>query len=176
MPAKSAEAKKLDTFLDKFEPAIAAEARAVLAKVRDRLPGAAELVYDNTYALVVGFSPNERPSDAVFSVVVYPRYVVLYFLNGAVLPDPAGMLKGEGKVGRHIRLESAGTIDMPAVRELMDDAIELNMEQFDAKRPRKIVIRLEAPKQRPRRPAHVSGQAPRKPLKAKPRAKGDRSR
>src|SRR3569832_2272448 len=96
MPAQSAEAKKLDTFLDKFEPAIAAAARAVLAKVRDRLPGAAERVYDNTYALVIGFSPNERPSDAVFSVVVYPRYVVLYFLNGAVLPDPAGRLKGEG--------------------------------------------------------------------------------
>jgi hypothetical protein len=153
MPAKSAEAKKLDEFLDKFEPAIAAEARAVLKKVRERLPNATELVYDNTYALVIGFSPNERPSDAVFSVVVYPRYVVLYFLNGAVLPDPAGLLKGEGKVGRHIRLESAATIDEPAVRELMDDAIALNMEPFDPKRPRKIVIRLEAPKQRPRRPA-----------------------
>jgi hypothetical protein len=176
MPAKSDEAKKLDTFIDKFEPAIAAEARAVLAKVRERLPGATELVYDNTYALVVGFSPNERPSDAVFSIVVYPRYVVLYFLNGAVLPDPAGVLKGEGKVGRHIRLESAATIDEPAVRELMDDAIALNMEQFDPKRPRKIVIRLEAPKQRPRRPAQRERPASRKSVKAKRPAKGDRSR
>jgi hypothetical protein len=176
MPAKSDEAKKLDTFIDKFEPAIAAETRAVLAKVRERLPGATELVYDNTYALVVGFSPNERPSDAVFSIVVYPRYVVLYFLNGAVLPDPAGVLKGEGKVGRHIRLESAATIDEPAVRELMDDAIALNMEQFDPKRPRKIVIRLEAPKQRTRRPAQRERPASRKSVKAKRPAKGDRSR
>jgi hypothetical protein len=144
--------QKLEAFLGEFDPVVAAEARATLAKVRARLRGAIEMVYDNTYALVVGFSPNGRASDAVVSVVVYPRYVMLYFLQGAVLPDPAGRLAGKGKVGRHIRLESAAVLDEPAVRELLDDAVELNDVQFDASRPRTVEIKLEAPKKRPRRP------------------------
>jgi hypothetical protein len=163
MPKELTPQQKLDFFLDKYDPAIATLGREVLARVRARLPGAAELVYDNTYALVVGFSPNERPSDSVFSVVLYPRYVLLYFLNGAVLPDPTSKLKGAGKVGRHIRLEDLTPFDDPAVRELMDDAIELNEVQFDPKRPRQVVIRMEAEKQRPRRPdVKVYGRGKRK--------------
>lgn len=144
--------KKLEAFLDKFEPEVAAQARAVLAKIRRRLPNAVELVYDNTYALVIGFGPTERPSEAVLSVVIYPRYVQLYFLNGAVLPDPDGRLRGSGKVGRHINLDTPEMLDEPAIRELIDDAVELNDTQFDPAKPRKVVIKLEAPKQRPRRP------------------------
>jgi hypothetical protein len=153
MPKASDPERKLEAFLDKFEPQIAALARAVLVRVRKRLPGAVEMVYDNTYALVVGFGPNERPSEAVFSVVVYPRYAMLYFLNGAVLPDPERKLQGKGKVGRHIRLETIAPLDDPAVKELIEDAIELNETQFEAGQKRRIVIKLEAPKQRPRRPA-----------------------
>ena len=155
MAAATTPEQKLETFIDKFEPAIAAETRSVLEKVRRRLPCAVEMVYDNTYALVVGFGPNSRPSDAVLSIVVYPRYVTLYFLNGAVLPDPERRLKGKGKVGRHIRLASAATLDEPAVETLIDDAVELNDEQFDPARSRTVEIRLEAPKQRPRRPPPV---------------------
>src|SRR4051794_36934839 len=99
--------QQLDFFIDKYTPEIAALARAALAKMRERLEGAIEMVYDNTYALVVGFSPTERPSDAVFSIVLYPRYLHLYFLHGAALPDPEGRLEGSGKVGRHIVFEDA---------------------------------------------------------------------
>jgi hypothetical protein len=145
--------KQLESFIDKFTPEIAAQARAVLAKMRARLPGAVEVVYDNTYALVVAFGPTEKPSEALFSIVVYPRYLLLYFPFGAALPDPAGRLQGKGKVGRHIRLSSAETLEEPAVRELMDDAVELAEEKLEPGRKAKIVIRLEAPKQRPRRPS-----------------------
>jgi hypothetical protein len=41
-----------------------------LAKMRARLPGAVELVYDNYNALAIGFGPTERTSEAVFSIEV----------------------------------------------------------------------------------------------------------
>ena len=41
------------------------------AKLRKLLPGAIEMVYDNYNALVIGFSPTERPSDAVLSLVIF---------------------------------------------------------------------------------------------------------
>src|SRR5438045_1635949 len=94
-------AKQLSGFLAKFNPPIATLAKTARAKFRKRLPGAIEMVYDNYNALVIGYSPTERPSDAVVSIVVYPKRVNLYFMHGAHLPDPTGVLQGDGNQGRH---------------------------------------------------------------------------
>src|SRR4051812_3657510 len=145
--------QQLDFFIDKFTPEVAALARRVLARVRQWLPGAVEFVYDNYYALAIGFGPTERPSDSLFSVVLYPRWTHLYFLQGAVLPDPAGRLKGSGKVGRHLVVHDDAVLDDPEVRALMDDAVELADAKFDGKQKRKLLIRAVAEKQRARRPA-----------------------
>src|SRR4051812_27086805 len=145
--------QQLDFFIDKFTPEVAALARRVLARVRQWLPGAVEFVYDNYYALAIGFGPTERPSDAVISVVLYPRWVHLFFLQGAVLPDPAERLKGRGKVGRHLVLHDDSPLDEPEAPALIEDAVALAETPFDAKRPRKLLIRTVAEKQRPRRPA-----------------------
>jgi ABC-type uncharacterized transport system permease subunit len=61
---------QLETFLAKYTPEIAGRAKAALQKMRKRLPGAAELVYDNYNALVIGFAPGARPSHAIFSIAL----------------------------------------------------------------------------------------------------------
>jgi len=142
--------KQLDSFIGRFSPEVATQTRAVLKRVRERLPGAVELVYDKANALVIGFGPTEKPSEAVWSVVVYPRWILLYFLQGAALADPNGLLKGSGKVGRHIRLTDAKTLDDPLVRELMDDAVELMEVPFTPGQKSKIVIRQIAAQRRRR--------------------------
>jgi hypothetical protein len=78
---------QLDAFLDKFNPDIAAQARAVLDRVREFVPGALELVYDNYHALVIAFGPTPRAGDTVLSVAVYPRWVTLFFMHGAALAN-----------------------------------------------------------------------------------------
>jgi hypothetical protein len=84
MPKLAANPKRqLDSFLAKYDPAIAAFAGRVLVKMRKRLPGAVEMVYDNYNGLVIGFGPNDRPSLAIFSIVLFPRWVTLCFLQGA---------------------------------------------------------------------------------------------
>jgi hypothetical protein len=153
MPVTPTPEQQLDFFIDKHTPQIAALARRVLARIRARLPGAVEFVYDNYSALAIGFGPTERPSDAVLSVVLYPRWTHLYFLQGAALPDPAGRLKGSGKVGRHIVLHDDATLDEPEVRTLIDEALAFAGEPFDPKRPRSLLIRAVVEKQRARRPA-----------------------
>jgi hypothetical protein len=112
---------QLDGFLDKYTPDIA---RNCLARMRARLPGATQLVFDNYNALVMGFGPSGKPSDAIFSIVIYPRYVSLSFLQGASVPDPKKLLKGTGSVARHIRLELASDLDKPAIRQVMTAAFE----------------------------------------------------
>lgn len=150
---KPAEAQ-LDGFLAKFMPEVEDTARQALRKMRQRLPGAIELVYDNYNALAIGFAPTERASDAIFSIALYPRWVSLFFLmNGTKLRDPECYLKGSGKVVRHIVLENAALLDDPVVQELMAQALELSPKQVDASQPRRLIIKSVSAKQRPRRPA-----------------------
>ena len=150
---KPAEAQ-LDGFLAKFMPEVEDTARQALRKMRQRLPGAIELVYDNYSALAIGFAPTERASDAIFSIALYPRWVSLFFLmNGTKLRDPECYLKGSGKVVRHIVLENAALLDDPVVQELMAQALELSPKQVDASQPRRLIIKSVSAKQRPRRPA-----------------------
>jgi hypothetical protein len=153
MPHEPSPKQQLDFFLGKFTPEIAALAKSVLAKMRKRLPGSNEFVYDNYYTLAIGFGPTERPSDAVFSIAVFPRWAILYFLHGAALPDPEGRLKGSGKVGRHVRIQDAAVLDDPVVRDLMDAALAIADPPLDPKQKGKILIRAVAEKQRSRQPA-----------------------
>src|SRR3989304_4529690 len=103
-------------FLAKYAPGVRDLGREAVAKLRARFPGAVVLVYDNYNALAIGFGPTERVSDAVFSIALYPRWVSLFFLQGADLPDPGGLLKGGGKRVRHLVLEAAETLDTPGAR------------------------------------------------------------
>ncbi len=139
----------LDEFLSRFRPDVRALAEATLAKMRGRLPGAVQLVYDNYNALVVGFGPSERASNASFSIAVYPKTVRLFFLDGAALPDPKTLLEGKGTYVRSIVVEDPSDLDKPPVRALMKAA--LKARPIDPKGEGSLVIRSISKKQRPRR-------------------------
>jgi hypothetical protein len=166
-PSRDAD-RRLAAFIDKYSPEIAALARAALAKMRQRLPGAVELVYDNYNALAIGFGPTDRTSDLVFSITLYPRWVSLFFTQGAELPDPRKLLEGSGKRIRHIVLADADTLDQPAVQALIAQALTRAEKPLDKKTRGGIVIKSVLAKQRPRRPAASAKQAKSK-AKSKPR-------
>src|ERR1700744_3902568 len=152
MATKSAE-RQLDDFLNAFTPEIAELARRILAKLRKRLPHAMELVYDNYNALAIGFAPSERASEGIFSIAIYPRHINFFFLQGAKLPDPDGLLQGEGSVVRHIRLEDEKTLDRADVKAMMATAMTMAEVPFDKKAEYKLIIKSVSAKQRPRRPS-----------------------
>ena len=151
-PAAESPTRQLAEFLAKYAPELRREARAAIARMRARLPGAIELVYDNYNWLVIGYAPNERPSTAVFSLALAPRWVTLCFLrNGPQIPDPEGLLRGTGKQVRSVRLAAARDIDTPAIRKLMDHAIRLAGDPYDEGAPRRTIIKSISARQRPRR-------------------------
>ena len=80
--------QQLEGFFDKYTPEIAAKALWILKKLRKRYPTATVWVYDNYNALAIGFGPPSKPSSAIFSIVLYPRWVSLFFLQAKGLPDP----------------------------------------------------------------------------------------
>jgi len=147
---------QLDSFLAKYSPKIEAFARRTLAKMRKLVPGAIEMVYDNFNWLVIGFGPSERPSEAIFSIVLPPNAVTLCFLQGAGLPDPAGLLHGSGNVVRNIRLYTSRVkdekvLDNPEVLSLINVALNRAKVPMPAGARRKLIIRAVSAKQRLRR-------------------------
>jgi hypothetical protein len=145
-------AQQLGMFLAKFEPRVAAYARAALTRLRKRLPGATEIVYDNYNALAIGFGPSDKASEAIFSIAVYPRWVSLFFLQGAKLPDPHGLLKGTGTKVRHIVLTEPTVLEEPRVKSLVSAAMLSAKKPIDPGQRRRLIIKSVSAKQRPRRP------------------------
>jgi len=143
---------QVSRFMARYDADIIGVAIDARARLRRRMPGAHELVYDNYNALVIGFGPTERASDAVISLALYPRWVTLFFLFGATLPDPLGLLKGSGKQVRSIRLATASTVDTPGVRALIDAALAEADPPMPLRSRGRVIIKSVSAKQRTRRP------------------------
>ncbi|MGD0630169.1 MAG: hypothetical protein ABR987_12485 [Terracidiphilus sp.] len=150
--AKNPEAQ-LAGFLAKYTPEIADLAEDIRGEMRKLYPNALELVYDNYNALVIGYCPIDKPSEAIFSIVLYPQWVSLFFLQAKGLPDPDRILRGSGTVARHIVLPSAAALHLPQVRSLMKEAEARAKTPFDPKGAHRLIIRSVSPTQRPRRPS-----------------------
>jgi hypothetical protein len=149
--------RQLITFLAKFDPAVARVARTARTKLRRLLPGTMELVYDNYNALAIGFGPTDRASDVIMSIAMYPRWVSVFFMRGAGLPDPTGVLKGGGKQVRHFVLAGPAMLDLPAVKALIRAALSAHPKPLAHVGRRRTIIKSVASKQRPRRPQEPRG-------------------
>ena len=143
---------RLDGFIDKFTPEVAALTRALLARMKARIPGAVIPVYDNYNALAIGFGATDRVKDVVLSLAVMPRWVTLCFMWGVRLSDPHQLLKGEGSQIRHVRLHSPEALDDPRIDALIAGALDNAERRIDPGEPHRLVIKSVSAKQRPRRP------------------------
>lgn len=150
-PASPSPEKQLQGFIAKFGPEHQTLIRAMRKALRKRMPGANELVWDNYNFFVVGYSPSERPSDTIVSIVGAASGVGLSFYRGATLPDPQKILLGSGVQNRFLRLASAKTLHRPEVRALLDAAIAQAKTPLPATGKRKLLIRSISSKQKPRR-------------------------
>src|SRR5712691_3162548 len=72
--------KQLAGFIAKFAPEVATLIRSAREKMRERLPHAVELVYDNYNFFVIGYGPSEKASEAIFSIAAQAKGVSLCFL------------------------------------------------------------------------------------------------
>jgi hypothetical protein len=69
--------------------------------------------------------PTACLGDAAFGYVnVFTSHVNVGFYQGAALRDPAGLLQGNGKFMRHVKLRPEAPIDAKALRRLIETAHE----------------------------------------------------
>ena len=145
------DAERLDTFMDRYTPAIARNGREALGKLRAQLPGSVELVADNYTGLTIGFGPTKQVGDAVISLTFAPRFIALAFLHAMELPDPDGLFKGAPTQVRTFKLSKTRTLDDDNVQDMIARAV-MARGGWDPHRHSQMVIKSVSPKQMPRRP------------------------
>jgi hypothetical protein len=77
--------------------------------------------------------PTACVEDAAFAYVnAFTAHVNVGFLHGAVLADPDGLLEGNGKFMRHVKLRPESDVDAGALRKLIETAYADIRERLQA--------------------------------------------
>jgi hypothetical protein len=130
---------------------VAKQIREARALLRKRFPSANELVYDNYNFFVIGYSTTERPTDCMVSLIADRKGLALSFYYGSSLPDPNGILQGDGNQNRFIRLENSAALAKPEVDEMLQIAADHARSPLPTDGQGRLIIRSVSAKQRPRR-------------------------
>jgi hypothetical protein len=88
--------------------------------IMEMLPAAEESVDPKGPYATYGYGPGYK--GVVSYLTVSKQGAKLGFAGGSELPDPKGLLQGEGKSNRHIPLSSMADLRKPGVRALMRSA------------------------------------------------------
>ncbi len=94
---------------------VQAAARALEAIIREELVDVV-VQYDPGNGLLA-FGRSMKMGDLLFAVIPHAGWVNLQLADGALLPNPGGLIEGTGKKIRHIKVRSAEAARDPRIRE-----------------------------------------------------------
>lgn len=102
-------------------PGVQVAGRALEAMIREELP---EVVvhYDPGNGLLA-FGRSVRMRDLLFALIPHAGSVNLQLADGALLPNPDGLIEGTGKRIRHIKIRSAQAAADARVRDTIRSQI-----------------------------------------------------
>lgn len=102
----------VDAWFDSRRPELGAIAREWFLRMRDCGSDVRELLHDGHPTACVG--------DAAFAYTnVFTAHVNVGFFRGAALPDPVGLLQGDGKYMRHVKLRPGTAVEASSLEALI---------------------------------------------------------
>ena len=108
--------------VDDYIAAIPAPLDTVAAELRRVVRAAAP----DTHESIKWGQPVYDAGGPFAALKAYSRHVTLTFWRGAALPDPSGLLVGDGDRMRHARFSSVADVDEEPIAGLVRAAVELN--------------------------------------------------
>lgn len=97
---------------------LAERARSLIQAV---FPAIVEVPWPRQRVIGYGVGPKKM-SEHFCYISVSKNHINLGFMYGAELPDPEGLLEGEGKLLRHVRITQSEQLSNPALRRLLEVA------------------------------------------------------
>lgn len=97
--------------------------------VLELYPDGNELLY-HTHALTSLFTVSEKMSDGFCHIPIYTEHLNLGLNEGTLLDDPKGLLKGTGKLIRHVAVKEQTDYRNPEVKALLQQAIQMALDDL----------------------------------------------
>ena len=105
----------VDAWFESRRPQLGAIAQAWFLRMRACGSDVRELLHDG--------HPTACVADAAFAYTnAFADHVNVGFFRGAALPDPAGLLEGDGKYMRHVKLRPGAALDAASLEALISAA------------------------------------------------------
>lgn len=113
--------KDIDAFLARYPDAVRSTATAARELLKAHLPHVAESLDESARLLGYSYAPGYK--GLVCTLIMSQTGVKLGIFRGSELPDPKGLMAGEGKVHRHVQLRSAADTKKPGLGQLLKAAL-----------------------------------------------------
>jgi hypothetical protein len=108
--------KEVDTLLASFGPEVRDLALATRAFVL-KIPGITEQV--DVKGRIIGYGYGPKYADMVCVIMPTKAGVTLGIAYAIELPDPEKLLRGTGKLHRHVKLKSKSDLESAALKSLL---------------------------------------------------------
>ena len=85
------------------------------------LPDVTEQV--DVAAKMIVYCYGQKYAELICTIIPSKKGLKLGFNRGKDLPDPDRLLEGTGKISRYVEIKSAGQIQSPALKKLIENAL-----------------------------------------------------
>ena len=106
-----------------FDPHVRDLASRTRSLIVDVYPEVVEVPWPRQNVAGYGIGPKKM-SEHFCYIALYKDHLNLGFNQGAELPDPEGLLEGPGKMLRHKKIAEAEDLHNPALRRLLEAALD----------------------------------------------------
>ena len=112
-----------DELLASQTPEVQAAAHALKAVIRAEIPDV--VVEFDPGNRLLAFGRTMRMRDLLFALIPHAGWVNLQLADGALLPNPDGLIEGTGKRIRHVKVRSATAAADPRARSIVRAQVAL---------------------------------------------------
>ena len=111
---------ELDEFLTNYPADVQILARAARTLILEIMPETIELFDPSANLIAYGLDRGYK--GLICGITLFSAHINIMLAQGASQPDPLGMLKGSGKLARHIRVTQPDDLKVPGVAALLEAA------------------------------------------------------
>lgn len=112
----------VDQFIQTYSPGVQEVFRYLRNLTRELLPSAEEILYEGWKNVSYGTGESRSDQDLILYIAPFKDSVNLGFFRGAILPNDKQLLKGTGKLLRHVKFKSIGELPEEDIRALIVEA------------------------------------------------------
>ena len=118
----------LAAFLANYPPDIQTMAYGARALILEVMPNTIELI--DPSADLIAFGLDRGYKGLICGITLFKAHINIMLAQGASLPDPQGLLKGTGKLARHIKVTQLADLKNSEARALLQNAYQRKTQEW----------------------------------------------